>query len=238
MSRGRHELERHDAPEIPEGLSVRDRLEWEVAQLADGTLSPQRRGAVEAALLADAELRGVYESHRRVGDLLREPPAVQMPDLSAGIMQAVRNEPAYGATASPRRAAGVEDAPAGVLHLVRDWWVTIGAVAAALVVGLYIGNVAFGPDQQTRGLQVGWGGGSPAAGNIEVAGPVAVLRQQQTETGTSMLAVSVSGPDYRDFTDPQIDSDIPEYVVSYGASAVVETSGQMVVASVSGEMTE
>ena len=244
MSRRPHELDAHDAPEIPAEMSVRDRLEWEVAQLSDGTLSPERRAAIEAALLADGELRGVYESHRRVTGLLRQDPTVETHGLSAGIMQAVMREPAYGAgaTASPAgetapRRTPTADASPGILELVRNWWVTIGAVAAALVLGLYIGNVAFGPGGGNRGLEVSLGGETPA-GNIEVTGPVMVLRQQQAETGIATLAVSVSGPDYRDFTDPQVESDIPEYVVSYGGSAVVETSGRMIVASVTGEMTE
>jgi hypothetical protein len=235
MSQRDHDHEANSTLEIPAELSARQRLEWEVSQLADGTLARDRRGAVEAALLADGELRSAYEAHRRVAQILREDPGIEA-ELSDTIMQLIAEEPVYGDVAPARRHGGSESGPS-IGELVRNWWVTIGAVAAALVVGLTIGRIVFGPPDQDSGLTVSLGGGTTEA-NIQVTGPAVVLQQQQEALGGDSLAVSFSGLDYRDYTRPELESSLPDYASHYAGSAVVETSGRMIIASVDGDLTE
>ena len=210
-----------------------------MAPLADGTLTADRRSALQAALLSDPELRGIYESHRRLDALLREPPQVQVDlgELSDGIMAAVRQERPYGRAApAPRTVKPAAESAA--LQLVRNWWVTISAAAAALVVGVGIGVVAFGPGTGGDDLSVTVAGNAPGVGDIQVAGPAKVVRQMLdleetgSQPGGQALAMTVTGPEYQVTDDSEIHSTIPDSAVYYGGSAIVQTSSEMVVASV------
>lgn len=229
MARPAGHFEFHPTDDVPVQMSPRQRLEWEVSQLADGSLSAERRGAVEAALVSDAELRQSYEAHRRLSDVLRESPRVefQLEAVQAGIMAALQGEPGYG-EAPQRMILRKGD---GVAEILRGWWFTISATAAALVVGLSIGVLFFGGGGSV--VDVNLAGNDGAEGEIEIVGPEAVLRQQAQETGSdSMVALNVTGPDYHAIVDPMVETPLPDYAFSYGTSAVIDTPSRMFIASV------
>ncbi len=225
-----------DSLEVPAHLPARQRLEWEVAQLADGTLAAPRRKAVEAALLSDAELRSSYEAHRRLSGMLRKLPPMDV-DLAGEIMRSVRLEPAYGdpvATAAGASQGGASS----LLELARDWWLTVTAAAAALVVGVGLGSALFNAGESEPGIAVTpvEHDDSQFASTMRVAGPGEILRQQQASSdsadGRRLLAITVSGPEFLRWADPELNSSLPESAVVFGGSAVVETSRELLITGV------
>lgn len=236
-----HPDEMHDPAgslEPPAQMSSRQRLEWEVAQLADGTLSPERRSAVEAALVSDAALRADYAANRRLDIMLRQAPPVEfeMEALAGRIMRAVADEPAFGSTSVPA-GRGVAPVGASLAEALRGWWVTISAAAAALVLGLSIGVLFFASRTAPSEIAV-IGPTTSATGEIQVTGPGDILREQRAaESAGGAVAMDVSGPDYHSIIDPQGEANIPGYALHYGGTAVVETPGRMIVASADGSAT-
>lgn len=227
-----------DSLEPPVQMSPRQRLEWEVAQLADGTLSPERRSAVEAALVSDAQLRTDYAAHRRLNEMLRQAPPVEleMEGLTGWVMRAVAREPAIDVASVPARKRA---SPSGssLADALRGWWVTISAAAAALLLGLSMGVLFFASRDGSSEIAV-TGPRNPALGEIQVIGPDAILRQQRdAEMADHVVAMDVTGPDYHAILDPQGQSTIPGYALHYGGPAVVETPGRMIVASADGSAT-
>lgn len=226
------------SPEPPVQMSSRQRLEWEVAQLADGTLSPERRSAVEAALVSDAELRADYAANRRLDAMLRQAPPVEFEAeaLTARIMRTVADGPAFNSTSAPARR---DVTPAGgtLAEALRGWWITISAAAAALILGLSIGVLFFASRTTPSEIAV-IGPATTAVGEIQVAGPSDILREQRAaESASGPVAMDVTGPDYHSIVDPQGQASIPGYALHYGGTAVVETPGRMIVASADGSAT-
>lgn len=237
----------------PSTMMPRQRLEWEVSQLADGTLAPERRAAVEAALLGDSALRADYEAHRRLDALLRDPPHMgrfDLDGLNGRIMSAVRQEQAPGERsgtaarsplrlhAAPRAARVPTTASTNVAGALRGWWVTIAAAAAALAVGLSAGLFV---NRSGDSRSVVEADPQPVAeSRMQVTGPAEILRPQQDQPdGTSgaggndaVATMTVTGPDYHAVLDPQGSADVLlDHAAAYGGSAVLDTPSHLIVAS-------
>ena len=216
--------------EPPAQLSARQRLEWEVSQLADGTLPADRREVVEAALVSDAALRDEYAGHRSVQALLRQSPVPDM-DLMAmrqEIMSAIGRQPAYGAVDARRDVAA---AGPGLAGLLGSWWQTVTAAAAVLAIGLSAGIVFFGPGGGGAGEIAS---STPEISQLEVEGPATILQQSQSSE-EQVIALTVTGPDYRAILDPPAEAALPSYTYAYGGSAVIDTPSQIIVASAADE---
>lgn len=232
----------------------RERLEFEVSQLADGSLNPSRRAAVEAALAGDDELAALYAEFIGLQDVLTRAPDDAVldrmgPKLTADIMAVVRAE------------AQGEDAPMVLTPAAsreaswwRNWGVTAMAAAAALTVGLSFGLLAL--------VDTGGGGRGgddyvaqtdPAPTTpdpvLEVSGPALAAVPDdsitdvsvQDEPVTAILSVSgVSGADLTAAYSPQsvptegpesVISSFPDYAAVYNAAVVVERPSRVSIAS-------
>src|SRR5690606_28792247 len=103
------------------------------------------------------------------------------------IMGRLELEPAPGQPEeAPLPRIAPAPASAGIADLLRGWWVTIAATAAALVVGLSLGIVSMLPERgSTVVVELGSResgeaapGGDLLAGSLQVIGPAALMRQR------------------------------------------------------------
>ena len=238
---------REEVPNFDE-LTGRERLEFEVSQLADGTLAADRRAAVEAAVAADPALRSLLDDFRRVDARLSATPSwssIDLGRLTGDVMHVVRLDAELDENEGPAplRLPAAAPAATGV-----GWRLNLfgGAVAAAamLVLGVGLGALLMsGSDAGPGSLDVT--GPGPVAtqtspgdqGRLSVAGPAMLAAQQveptQGATPASVAVLSVSGPDVATAFNPDVQSIFPDYAGLYAASdAVVEPPSRVVVAAV------
>src|SRR5690606_34662690 len=98
-------------------------------------------------------------------------------ELTRRIMGRIELEPAPGQTeATPLPRIAPAPASASLADVLRGWWMTIAATAAALVVGLSLGIVSMLPERGSNVVvELGAGevspGGERLARSLEVVGP-------------------------------------------------------------------
>lgn len=225
-------------------LDGRERLEFEVSQLADGTLSAERRKFVLAAVARDESLQALLEDFQRIdGTLARQPDwsRVDLSGLEDNVMRVVRLD--LEPTAAPASLPMTAAEPASSRAWWANPWSSVAAAAAALVIGVGIGAVLLsesgpatlhveGPSQQENA--------AVATGELQILGPADARSTVLVEAGQSDVAriddtavLSVSGPDVAAVMDPNVQSVFPDFVAMYsGADSVVEVPSRVVVASV------
>ena len=114
--------------------SEREALEFEVAQLADGTLDPSREADVRRAIAADETLESLYGEFVSLERLLlREPPAAELDRACAAVADRVMTTIRHDALDD---ADELTDAPTRSQGFWRRWGITAAAAAAALALGL------------------------------------------------------------------------------------------------------
>lgn len=220
----------------------RERLEFEVSQLADDTLSESRRASVLAAVSRDESLQAMLKDFQRIDARLTRQPDWAAVDLSAlehSVMDIVHRDLATEGVSIPLHipaATPAADGTTGGAWRVTPWSSAVAA-AAALVIGLGIGAVLT-HDTGPGTLQVDGpsqsGGAAVAAGEIEIVGPGAVRLESYAASNDPAAAdsmiLSVSGPGGA--ADPSEQSTFADVVARYaGAPNVVETPSRVVVAS-------
>lgn len=247
-------------------LDPRERLEFEVSQLADGSLDPSRRAAVEAALAEDDELAALYAEFIGLQEVLTRAPddAVldrMAPELTADVMAVVR------ADAQDDGGAPMVLTPMASRDSTwwRRWGMTAVAAAAALAVGLsfslpYIGGTGgTGIDENVTNVTQTSGATAEASVTpdpvLNVSGPAlaALPEAPATETtvggGQQQAILSVAGVSEADLAAayaPQsvptegpesvISTSFPDYAAVYNAAVVVERPSRVSIAS--GNLTE
>ena len=253
----------HSAPSSSDflfGLDPRERLEFEVSQLVDGTLDPSRRPFVEAALAQDAELAALRDELAAVDAMLtRDPSPAELRAASKSIVSNVM------------AVVHAESADADVVVAVpgtrspsfwRTWGVTTAAAAAALAVGVGIGiyngtkpsapaNGGGGQVAQNDPTDGGEGVEPDAPSVLTITGPaIAGLVGEANVDGpdrpgrTATLSVNtVRGPHIANAYAPEdglasggVETPFPDYAAIYNAGVVVEVPGK--VSIVSADFTE
>ena len=130
-----------------------EELEYALSQYADGTLPVGERSAVEAAMATDPAAEAVLADYRRLGELLREPPADLDWDRLARRLSA--------AVADDDRSAVV-----GRIGWGRRWAAVAAVAAVAVTVGLLArrpGTTSSGPVAAVRN--------EPGPAVADVSGP-------------------------------------------------------------------
>ena len=100
---------------------------WKMGPYVDGELDPGERAGLEASLRECAECRQALESFRQMDELAaREPvPSVSSTEW-AGVLASIKSQPRV--VSEPARSSGIE------------WLAPLAAIAALLLIGLFLGG--------------------------------------------------------------------------------------------------
>lgn len=225
--------------EFPSGfmavLDERDRLEFEVSQLLDGTLDPSRIHAVEAAVAGDAQLAALLADMSGVNTLLtRTPSPTSLGTGGDAIVSNVMNVVLTDAGV----AAGTAALGSASVSFWSQWSVTIASVAAALVVGVTVGVVAMNSGTSDPGVLAG--DGVVIDESSLTPAPVAKEQPSLVVAGPSMASAGQGNADLRvvGLTGPETVADSsenvgglsPDYAALYNAGVVVERPSRVIVA--------
>lgn len=225
-------------------LTGRERLEFEVSQLADGTLPASRRASVLAEVAWDASLQAMLRDFQQIdAGLTRRPDwaAVDLAGLEQDVMNVVRRDLAAEGASIPLRLPMTASAGAGTAG--GAWWTnpwsSAVAAAAALVIGLGIGAIMMqesGPGTLQVAVPSEPRTGAMADGTLEVVGPGTAWSQSLAAANEPALAdsavLSVSGPGGA--ADPSEQSTFADLVARNFGTNVVDSPSRVVVASVDG----
>ena len=226
--------------------SEREALEFEIAQLADGTLDPSREADVRQAIAADEALQSLYAEFADLQGLLtREPPAAELEracaSVSNRVMTTIRHENAEEPTEIATRDVG----------FWRRWGVTAAAAAAALALGLSFNVLLTRPvDNPAQPTEVAVEQPDPVDNDGEAvfeitvpafaaATPVEDGGLFSTAQPGSNVVVSVTDGALNPFTPESmpagngevVTSNAPDFVGLYNAAGVVERPSRVSIAS-------
>jgi anti-sigma factor RsiW len=109
-------------------------LEFLISQHADGMLDPARADEIERLIASDADARAIWLEHRRVNQLVRAAPDLPRLDWDrvAGMISSHIDQ------AESAERERVIRLPVGRWAAVGHWSVRVAAVAALLLVGIFI----------------------------------------------------------------------------------------------------
>ena len=157
---------------------IDERLEFQIAQYADGTLPPAEVAALEQTLANDAQARALLDEYRRLDATLKREmpvPAMNWDRLATHLCAAVAEE---------------DRATTTIAWPLRNW----GKLAAAAAIILLIGTIAIlhlRPATPVTNVVINnnaTAGGAPATVVVVVSGPAA-----QTATAAPIVEINV-GP--------------------------------------------